>query len=102
MKYVVRWTLQAGITEEGIKRAVDLWTQLKPEPGVKYDQMLVDTSGMGGFNIVEIDTDDPRTLSLDALKLLPYIECSIHPVIEMADHGQLAAEAIEYRASIPR
>ena len=98
MKYVVRWTMQAGITEEGIKRVTDLWAQL--EPGVKYEQMLVQVDGMGGFNIIEMD--DPHAGALDAYKLNPYVECSFHPVIEMADHMRLDAEAIEYRASIPR
>ncbi len=63
--------------------------------------MLVDTNGLGGVMVVEIDAEDPRA-TLGTLTLLPSIEVSVSPVMEMIDDLQLVAEAIDYRASIPR
>lgn len=87
-----------GGGHQALYRALD---GVGARPGVTCEQMLVDTNGLGGVMVVEIDAEDPRA-TLGTLTLLPSIEVSVSPVMEMIDDLQLVAEAIDYRASIPR
>ena len=96
VKCVVKWTVQATLTEEDNKRLLDLFSRW--EPAAKVEQMLGQVDGMGGFNIVE--TDDPRDLALDVMKFQPYLEHTIYPVLELTETAEVFAEAIEFQASI--
>ena len=102
MKYVMAWTSRLGGSgkenEDGVQRALQLFSKWQPAPGTTFHQFVGRIDGEGGFAVVE--TDDPAALMATSSKFAPYFDFQIVPVIDFAESVPAWQEGVEFRASI--
>ena len=102
MKYVMVWTGRLSGSgkenEEGVRRALALFSKWQPPAGTTFHQFVGRLDGEGGFAVVE--TDNPAELLDGTSKFAPYNQFQIHPVVDMNDWAQAAQVGVEYRESI--
>jgi len=102
MKYVIAWKVRHGGSaaenEANAARILEVYSKWTPPTGVTFHQFVARIDGEGGFAVTE--GDDPATAALDIAKLSPYLEYTVYPVMDVAEHAGLWAEAVEWRKSI--
>jgi Domain of unknown function (DUF3303) len=101
MRYAMTWTNRLGGSgkenEEGVRRALELFSKWQPPDGTTFHQFVGRVDGEGGFAIVE--TDDATQLLTETLKFAPFNVFQIHPVVDMNEWAQAAQGGIEFRGS---
>ena len=102
MKYVMAWTSRLGGSgkenEEGVARALELFSKWQPAAGTTFHQFVGRLDAEGGYAVVE--TDNPTELLDSTAKFAPFNVFEIHPVVDMNDWAQTAQEAVGFRESI--
>ena len=98
MKYVVSREARQNASEELQARSLEVFGKWSPSEGTTFHQFLGRIDGRGGYAVVE--TDDPALLAKDMATFGAFFEMSVHPVMEIAETAMIAAEAVEFRASI--
>ncbi len=102
MKYAMTWTNRLGGSgkenEDGVRRALELFSKWQPPSGTTFHQFVGRVDGEGGFAIVE--TDDPTQLLTETLKFAPFNVFQIHPVVDMNEWAQAAQGGIDFRGSV--
>jgi hypothetical protein len=102
MKFVLAWTTRVGGSgaelEAGTARVLELFSNWAPHTGETIHQFVGRADGNGGFAVVE--TDNLAGLALDNAKFLPYLEFSVHPVLDIQETAAILAEAAEFRKSV--
>ena len=96
MKYVVEWHTRPGASSaENLatsKRSLEVlskWT-----PGGTMHAFLQRVDGNGGFAITE--SDDPAVVFKDCAIFAPFLEMSIHPVMEMEAAVGVMQQALDF------
>jgi hypothetical protein len=89
MKYVMAWTSRLGGSgkenEDGVERALQLFSKWQPPAGTTFHQFVGRVDGEGGFAVVE--TDNPAELLDGTSKFAPFNIFQIYPVVDMNDVG---------------
>lgn len=102
MKYVMAWTSRLGGSgkenEDGVQRALQLFSKWQPPAGSTFHQFVGRIDGEGGFAVVE--TDDPAELLDGTSKFAPFNLFQIYPVVDMNDWAQSAQAGVDFRESI--
>jgi Protein of unknown function (DUF3303) len=102
MKYVTTWKARPGGSaaenEASAARLLEVYSKWTPPPDVTIHQFVVRADGEGGFAVTE--SDDLAGGALSVLKLSPFFEYTIYPVLDIEEAVALFAEAVEWRRSI--
>ena len=103
MKYVMAWTSRLGGSgkenEEGVARALELFSKWQPPPRARPStNSSAASTPKEGFAVVE--TDNPTDLLDSTAKFAPFNVFQIHPVVDINDWAQTAREAVDFRVSI--
>jgi hypothetical protein len=102
MTYVMAWTTRlngsAKDNEDGLRRALQLFSKWQPPAGSTFHQFVGRVDAHGGFAVVE--TDNPADLLEGASRFLPFNEFHIHPVVDMDEWARTAQSGIEFRDSV--
>ena len=102
MKYVMAWPSRLGGSgkenEDGVQRALQLFSKWQPPAGSTFHQFVGRVDGEGGFAVVE--TDNPAELLDGTSKFAPFNIFQIYPVVDMNDWAQAAQVGVEFRGSI--
>jgi hypothetical protein len=102
MKYVMAWTSRLGGSgkenEEGVARALELFSKWQPAAGTTFHQFVGRLDSEGGYAVVE--TDNPTELLESTAKFAPFNVFQIHPVVDINDWAQTAQEGVDFRLSI--
>ena len=102
MKFVITWHVRAGGSaaenEASAARILEVYSKWSPPADATIHQVVLRSDGQGGFAVAE--SDNPASLALSTLKLSPYLDYTIYPVIDMDEAVGLLQEAIEFRKSV--
>lgn len=102
MKYVMAWTSRLSGSgkenEEGVQRALQLFSKWEPPAGATFHQFVGRVDAEGGFAVVE--TDNPAELLDGTAKFAPFNVFQIHPVVDIGDWAQTAQAGADFRSSI--
>lgn len=98
VKYVISWTTRATASEESQARSLQVFSNWSPAEGANFLQFLSRLDGRGGYAVVE--TDDPTLVAKDMATFGPFFDFEVHPVLEIQESAQIAAEAVGFRNSI--
>ncbi|MBV9512558.1 MAG: DUF3303 family protein [Mycobacteriaceae bacterium] len=102
MKYVMTWSSRLGGSgkenEEGVRRALELFSKWQPAAGTTFHQFVGRVDGEGGFAVVE--TDNSAELLAETAKFAPFNMFQIYPVVDMNEWAQAAQQGVEFRESI--
>ncbi|HXV93032.1 MAG TPA: DUF3303 family protein [Pseudonocardia sp.] len=100
MKYVVAWTVRASGSgqenEEATKRMLGMLG--KWSPGATVHQFVNRVDGGGGFAVEE--TDDPAVIARDVAVWSPYLDITVHPVIDVEQSAAILQEGVDFRESV--
>jgi hypothetical protein len=100
MKYLVEWKDRGGgSAQENLasgKRALEVFGKWTPSTTVH--QFLSRVDGAGGFAVMECD--DPADLARDCAIFAPFLEFTVHPVLDIEQGTAVQQAAIEFNDSI--
>jgi hypothetical protein len=96
MKYVIEWHPRGGgSSAENLattKRSLEVlakWT-----PGGTVHQFVSRVDGGGGFSIME--TDDPTVVARDCAIFAPFLELTVHPVLDIETGVGVLHDAVDF------
>ncbi len=96
MKFVLQFTPRAGGSGQenlaSMKRSVEVFS--KWTPSTTMHQFVSRIDGQGGFAVGE--TDDPAALAKDCAIFSPYLDCVVHPVIEVQEGVAALTAAVDF------
>ena len=99
MKYVLEWTNRAGGSGQknvaSLKRSLEVFGKWTPSANMLQFVHRVD--GRGGFAIAE--TDDPAALAKDCAIFSPYLDFTLHPVLDIEQGAAALQAAVDYNQS---
>ncbi len=99
MKYVLEWKSRTGASAQdnlaSMKRSLELFSKWTPATTIHQFLGRVDSSG--GFAVLE--SDDPMALGKDCAIFSPYLEFTLHPVVDIQDGAALLQQAVDYNES---
>lgn len=100
MKYVLEWRVRAGgSSEENLTstgrslQVLSKWT-----PSTTIHQFVARVDGTGGFAVGE--TDDMAVLAKDCAIFGPYVDITVHPVLDMDQAAEVLGSGIEFNRSV--
>ncbi len=99
MKYVLEWKPRAGGSAEenlaSLKRSLEIFG--KWQPSMTVLQFVSRVDAQGGFGVGE--TDDPAALARDCAIFSPFLDFTVHPVIDVGDGVAALASAVDFNES---
>ena len=99
MKYVLEWTVRPGGSGQenlaSLKRSLEVFGKWTPSANMLQFVSRVDARG--GFAVVE--TDDPAALAKDCAIFSPFLDCAVHPVLDIDQGAAVLQAAVEYNES---
>jgi hypothetical protein len=101
MKYVLSWENRApggSQTEADVRRVVELVSKWQPPAAWTITEWVARIDGEGGYAVIQ--TDNAAGILAEIAKFGPYVEFSVHPVVDQADAVQMLNEGIGFRNGI--
>ena len=100
MKYVLEWTVRGGGSAEenlaSTKRSLEVLSKWTPSTTILQFVSRVDAQG--GYAVGE--TDNPADLAKDCAIFSPYVDVTVHPVLDMEQASSVLQAGIEYNESV--
>ncbi|MCV2488273.1 DUF3303 domain-containing protein [Geodermatophilus sp. YIM 151500] len=99
MKYVLEWTVRPrGSGQENLaslKRSLEVFS--KWTPSAEMLQFVHRVDGRGGYAVAR--TDDPVALARDCAIFSPFLDLTLHPVLDIEQGAAVLQAAVDYNES---
>lgn len=96
MKYVLEWKPRAGGSAQenlaSMKRSLEIFS--KWTPSATMHQFVARVDAQGGFAIAE--GDDPQALARDCAIFSPYLDFTVHPVVDVQDGAAALTAGVDF------
>ena len=96
MKYVLEWTSRPGSSAQdnlqSLKRSLEIFSKWTPSWTVHQFVSRVDAKG--GYAVGE--TDDPAAVARDCAIFSPYLDFTMHPVIDIQEGAEALMAAVDF------
>ena len=96
MKYLLEWTVRPGGSAQenlaSLKRSLEVfgkWT-----PSATMHQFVARVDGRGGYAVAE--SDDPVAMARDCAIFSPFLDFTLHPVLDMQEGAGVLMAAVDY------
>ena len=100
MKYVLQWTTRPGGSGQenlaSLKRSLEVFGKWTPSANMLQFVSRVD--GRGGFAVAE--TDDPAALAKDCAIFTPYLDFTVHPVLDIQQGVTVLQAGVDYNETV--
>ncbi|MFW3171384.1 DUF3303 domain-containing protein [Geodermatophilus sp. CPCC 206100] len=100
MKYLLEWKNRSGASAQenlaSLKRSLEVfgkWT-----PATTVHQFLGRVDGAGGFAVIE--SDDASAVAKDCAIFSPYLEFTVHPVVDIQEGARLLQQAVDFNETV--
>jgi hypothetical protein len=99
MKYLLEWTVRSGGSAQenlaSMKRSLEVLSKWTPSTTILQFVSRVDAKG--GYAVGE--TDDPADLAKDCAIFNPYVDVTVHPVLDIEQGSAALRAGVEYNES---
>ncbi|MGY1690377.1 DUF3303 domain-containing protein [Geodermatophilus sp. SYSU D01105] len=100
MKYLLEWKSRSGASAQenlvSLKRSLEVFS--KWTPATTVHQFLSRVDGSGGFAVLE--SDDPTAVGKDCAIFSPYLEFTLHPVVDVQEGAALLQQAVDFNETV--
>ena len=96
MKFVLEWKVRPGASAQdnlaSMKRSLEVFS--KWTPGATMHQFVQRVDARGGFAVGE--TDDPAVVARDCAIFSPYLDFTVHPVVDIQDGAAALTAGVDF------